>query len=195
MDKNIIEAEFLVCVGLCVNDWNYKNKEILISNTNNIEIIKFLSSLENSALNKVFIHYISKDSNLNLPNVKLHSKKIDLSLNKFDLIIDLDIKSMEYYSDLLKDSGILITSLSHLKNDLDSAKRDIENANFKIKMPFIVEDKYYLFLSNKFHPLSDFCLQKLDMIENLEYYNAKMHEAAFALPNYLKFSLQNIIKN
>lgn len=189
MDKNIIEAEFVACVGLCVNDWNYGSKDVLTLNTDNIALLSFLNTFP------FRIHHIKKGDTPSLVNVSVYSKAIELKSDDFDLIIDLDNKTTDFFEKLLKPNGVLIINLPNLQDDLESAKKCINNANFKIKMPFNVENKYYLFLSNKIHPLADICLQKIDMLENLKYYNAKMHEAAFALPNYLKNELKGIIKN
>lgn len=188
MDKSIIEAEFLSCLGLCINDFNYEHKDILVLNTNNKNILEFLNKLNCT------IYYIG-DSNLNLKNVKFYTKAIDLKQDKFDLIIDLDNKTSNHYLKLLKENAPLIINLANLESSLSSALDTIKNADFAIRMPFKVCDNYYLFLSNKIHPLADICLQKIDMLDNLYYYNAKIQEAAFAMPNYLKDSLKGVARN
>ncbi|RAX51487.1 hypothetical protein CCY99_08935 [Helicobacter sp. 16-1353] len=193
MDKNVIEAEFLACVGLCVNDWNYGNKDALTLNTDNIALLSFLNTFPN-----LHTHHIKKNDIsplLPLENVKMYSKAIELRDSDFNLIIDLDNKTTDFFNKLLRPNGILIINLLHLEQDLQGAKKQIDDADFKIKMPFKVENSYYLFLSNSIHPLADICLQKIDMLEDLTYYNAKMHEAAFALPNYLKDYLKGVVRN
>lgn len=67
---------------------------------------------------------------------------------------------------------------------------------FSIVMPFfapIFSHKAFVFASKRIHPLADFWLQKCDMIENLAYYNADIHEAAFALSTNL--ANKNLIKS
>ncbi len=188
MDKDIIEAEFLACAGLCINDFYYGHKDILVLNTKNIKLLEFLNNLDCT------IYYVG-DLDVKLEKVKVFNKAIDIKHNKFDLIIDLDNKSNEHYLPLFKDNTLLITNLASLETSLNIALDFIKNSNFAIRMPFKVIDTYYLFLSNKIHPLADICLQKIDMLDNLQYYNAKMHEAAFAMPNYLKESLKGIARN
>lgn len=197
MNRDIIEAELIACIGFCVNDWNYGNKDILVLNTPNIALLQMLSRLPN-----VCIHYINKANIPNiheiLPNINLYAQAIELKHNEFDFIIDLANNTPIFFNKVLKENGILIINLANLhksKDSLEEAKEQINNANFHIKMPFCIEGQYYLFLSNKIHPLADICLHKIDMIENLTYYNAKIHEAVFAMPNYLKNNLRGIIKN
>lgn len=181
--KDKIQAEILSCIGLCVNDFNYDKKEVLITNTSNLKLLNFLSKLNTN------IHYIGQNPNLELENLKTYNLAIELKINQFDLIIDLDNKATTAYNQLLKPSGILLINLATL--DLEVIKK----ADFNIKMPFKCEGEQYLFLSNHFHPLADICVQKIDMINELEYYNLKIHEAMFALPNYQKKALKGIARN
>ncbi|MDE6886707.1 MAG: hypothetical protein K2P17_06695 [Helicobacteraceae bacterium] len=222
IDKNIIEAEVVSCIALCINDFNYGKKEVLITNITNAVLLEFISSFSG-----VEVHYIgeiaskingdgfannnidsknnsNKSTDIKAASIRANSKTmemrnlqvydfaINLRVNKFDVIIDLDNKTTKPYNELLKDNGIAIINLK----DLESSSLDIiKEADFKIRMPFRIEDKYYLFLSNRFHPLADICLQKIDLLNDLKYYNAKIHEAVFALPNYRKEALKGIARN
>lgn len=188
MDKGAIEAEFLACAGLCMNDWNYGNKDILLLNCHNEQLLQFLDSMNYST------HFIGA-STRSFNNIRCYERAIDLKHNEFDLIIDFDNKTSEHLIKILKKNSVLITNLSNIETDVDAAIDEIQRANFNIKMPFKVLDRYFLFLSNSLHPLADLCLQKIDMIDGLEYYNAKIHEAAFAMPNYIKSALKGIAKN
>ena len=172
MDKKIIEAEFLACAGLCINDFNYNKKDVLVLNCENEKLLEFLDKL----------HCNIYDTS-------------DVKKDKFDLIIDLKNDTTKHFLEMIKRDSIVIINLANLESSINEALDSIKNADFNIKMPFKVADGYYLFLSNKFHPLSDICLQKIDMTESLKYYNAKIHEAAFAMPNYLKDALKGIAKN
>ena len=171
MDKDIIEAEFLACAGLCINDFNYDKKDVLILNCNNKKLLALFDKLNCNIYDK--------------------SDKKD----KFDLIIDLKNTSTNNFLKIIKKDSIVIINLPNLESSQKNALDSIKNTNFNIKMPFKLEENYYLFLSNKFHPLADICLQKIDMIESLQYYNIKIHEAAFAMPNYLKDVLKGIAIN
>lgn len=171
MDKDIIEAEFLACVGLCINDFNYEKKDVLVLHCENKKLLEFLDALH--------------------CNVYDTSDKKD----KFDLIIDMKNDTTKDFLGITTKDSIVIINLPNLESSQENALDSIKNASFSIKMPFKVAQNYYLFLSNKFHPLADICLQKIDMIESLKYYNVKIHEAAFAMPNYLKDILKGVAKN
>ena len=171
MDKNLIEAEFLACAGLCINDFNYEKKDILLLGCDNDKLLELLGRFPCNVYNK--------------------SDKLD----KFDLIIDLKNTTTRYFLEKINKDSIVIINLPHLETNQQNALDSIKNANFGIKMPFKLAENYYLFLSNKFHPLADICLQKIDMIESLKYYNIKIHEAAFAMPNYLRDVLKGVARN
>lgn len=188
MDKNTIEAEFLSCAGLCVNDFNYGHKDVLILNCNNKKLLEFISKFN------VSIHCIG-NFGIDAKNIIFYDRAIDLKQNKFDLIIDLKNNTTEYFLNFFKENSVLIINLDNLESSLDTAINAIKKSNFSIRMPFKLCDNYYLFLSNKIHPLADICLQKIDMLDGLEYYNAKIHEAAFAMPNYLKIAIKSVARN
>lgn len=192
MDKDIIEAEILSCVGFCVNDWNYGAKDILVLNTQNHKLLESLSRLPS-----VRIHYINKHgiSLANMPNLTQYARAMDMKESEFDVVIDLENTATVMFHKLIKKDGILLTNLANLVENLEAAKAQIAWNDFRIKMPFCVEGRYYLFCSNTMHPLADMCLHKIDMLRDLRYYNAKIHEAIFALPNYLKVALNGIARN
>lgn len=185
--KEIIQAETLCCVALCVNDFNFSPKNILLNNVKNKKIIEFLASLKHN------IHAISKESS---NHAKTYPNAISLPKMRFDVIIDLqdlasDLKALDSaYRALLNENGILILKLDSMEKSNDI----IKSFDFLIRMPFCVEHENYLFLSRRFHPLADICLQKIDLMQNLEFYNAKIGEAIFALPNYLKRILKDSIR-
>ena len=82
---------------------------------------------------------------------------------------------------------------------LESTAITAKNAHFNVLMPMRLQDsgveKYYLFASNKFHPIADFSLQKLDMCDGLQYCNARVYEAVFAMPNYVRENLRGVVRN
>lgn len=200
IDFEIIEAEILACGALCVNDFNNEAKDILLTNTSNKKLLDMLLRFN------VRLHCVGFESSVisefsTNECVNFYDLAINLKVQKFDAIIDLQNKSVEHYGKMLKDSGILIVDLERLESSAIIHK----NAHFNVLMPFCLPinfsnlgdfgTKYYLFMSNKFHPIADFSLQKLDMLENLQYSNAKVYEAAFALPNYIRDKLKGVVKN
>lgn len=191
MDFDIIEGEILACAGLCVNDFSNAKKDILLVNVNNAEL--FTNLLNFGARICALNSSVNRDRFAS--GVEFYDLAINLAVQKFDLIIDLQNKSAEHYQKLLKNNGILIVDLVHLERENITQK----GLSCNIIMPMRIQDngqiKYYLFASNKFHPIADFSLQKLDMAENLRYCNAKIYEAVFAMPNYIKDDLRGIAQN
>lgn len=197
IDFDIIEAEILACATLCINDFNNDAKDILLTNTNNKKLIDMLLRFN------VQLHCVGFESSVvsefsTNQNVAFYDLAINLKTNKFDAIIDLQNKGVEHYGKMLKNNGILIVDLEHLESSAIASK----NANFNVLMPFRLpksfgdsHEKYYLFASNKFHPIADLSLQKLDLLENLQYCNAKIYESAFAMPNFVKNKLKDAVRN
>lgn len=191
MKFEIIEAEILACSALCVNDFNNAQKDILLVNVNNAELFGNLLNFgaRIHALNS------SVERDRFAEGVAFYDLAINLAVQKFDAIIDLQNKSVEHYQKLLKNSGILIVDLANLERENITQK----GADFNVLMPMRIQDsgreKCYLFASNKFHPIADFSLQKLDMCEGLKYCNARVYEAVFAMPNYVRENLRGVARN
>lgn len=191
MDCEIIESELLSIATMCVNDFCFDKKDILLVGVKNEHLLRLLSSFN---VNIYAINSHIKNANFS-SNVAFYDLAIQLKVNQFDVIIDLQNSSVQHYKKLLKNNGILIVDLKALESNEILAK----NANFNIIMPFKIHEKniekYYLFVSNKFHPIADLSLQKLDLLENLQYYNERTYTAAYAIPNYIKKSLQGVVRN
>lgn len=102
---------------------------------------------------------------------------------------------------LLDKEGILVLNAPNPFLDFQKLKDlMLSLSDFRILMPFyaplsLLPYDFYLFASYKYHPTADICLQKADMLEGLEYYNALLHQSAFVLPQRLKQSLVGIAKN
>lgn len=193
MNFQIAESEILAVAGLCVNDFKNEKKDILLVNVDNLELFKMLLKFGTNiyALNAS----VERESLEGSEGVAFYDLAINLKITQFDAIIDLKSKSVEHYKKLLKPSGILIVDLEALER----AKIAEKKADFNVLMPFKIAEssiqKYYIFASNKFHPIADFSLQKLDMLDGLQYCNARVYEACFALPNYIKTELKGVVRN
>ena len=191
MDFDIIEAEILACGALCVNDFSNAQKDILLVNVDNAELFENL--LHFGARIHALNSSVERDRFAG--GVAFYDLAINLAVQKFDAIIDLQSKEVGHYQKLLKNSGILIVDLERLESSAITAK----NATFNVLMPMRLQDsgreKYYLFASNKFHPIADFSLQKLDMCEGLKHCNARVYEAVFAMPNYVRENLRGVARN
>lgn len=137
-------------------------------------------------------------------NFSLYTQIIDLDIKKYDVILTdslLPLHQIDALSRMLSDEGILIIRNHHPLLEEEAFIECIgECASFfKIVMPFflnlsILSDKSYLFASKRFHPCADMILQKVDLLSDVNYYNAKIHESAFVLPTFLAQKLKNIAK-
>ena len=190
MNFQIAESEILAVAGLCMNDFKDEKKDILLINADNLELFKMLL--------KFGANIYALNANVereNLAGVAFYDLAINLKITQFDAIIDLKSKGVEHYKKLLKPNGILIVDL----DAMERAKIADKRADFNVLMPFRLQfggcEKNYLFASSKFHPIADFSLQKLDMMDGLQYCNARIYEAAFALPNYVRWKLKGVIRN
>ena len=121
------------------------------------------------------------------------AKIIDLPIQKYSLIIHNRTPNpheIDALARLMQEESIFIAPLPHPlfeEAEFEIALKDFGKF-FSIVMPFfapIFSHKAFIFASKRIHPLADFWLQKCDMIENLSYYNADIHEAAFALSTNL----------
>ncbi|PAF44242.1 spermidine synthase [Helicobacter sp. 11S02596-1] len=139
------------------------------------------------------------------PRFKRYEKAIDLDVKKYDVIICLhrpNIHEIDGISRMLSPDGILVFATKHPLLEFADFEASILDAGrfFGIVMPFfaplsILTDRGFVFASKKYHPLADMLLQKIDMLENLKYYNADIHQSAFALPNMLVSRLKGVLKN
>lgn len=135
----------------------------------------------------------------------LYSKAIDLPLKKYDLIIHQSIPNAHEIDGLqrmLSAQGILIARLPHpyLQEEAFAQILGAFGKFFGIVMPFfaplaLFSDQGFVFASKATHPLADFCLHKCDMLKDLRFYNADIHQAVFALPSLLAQNLKGVIKN
>lgn len=137
------------------------------------------------------------------PLFSLYQKAIDLSLQKYSLIIHARTPSsheIDGLARLMKKDGVFIASLPHPlfeEREFEIALREF-GGFFSIVMPFFVpifSHKAFVFASKGIHPLADFWLQKCDMLENLTYYNSSIHEAAFALSADIERKYAMLIKS
>ncbi len=135
----------------------------------------------------------------------LYEKFIDLPIKKYDIIIYQGIPSaheIDGLSRMLDKKGILVHSLAHpyIQKDKFTSSLEALGEFFGIVMPFCVplslfSHDLYVFASYSTHPLADMWLQKIDMLEDVQYYNADIHQAVFAMPTSITSNLKGIIKN
>ncbi|WP_104706887.1 spermine/spermidine synthase domain-containing protein [Helicobacter bizzozeronii] len=137
-------------------------------------------------------------------NFKHHAKMIDLEIQKYDLIIDLHTPNAHQIDGLqrmLSPQGILLLRAPHPLLDPQGFKSTLEHLQgyFSVLMPctnpYDVRPLCYLFASKHHHPEADLLLQKVDMLEGLQHYNAQVHTSAFSQPNWLKSAYLGLLKN
>lgn len=137
-------------------------------------LISFLPHFELVRKNPLFSHY---------------HKNIDLPIQKYSLIIHSttpNAHEIDGLVRLLDKESVFIAPLPYPffeDTEFELALKEFGKF-FNIVMPFFVpifSHKAFVFASQGIHPLADLWLQKCDMLENLTYYNADIHEAAFAL--------------
>lgn len=207
-----IESELNAHIGMCSHP-NVKN--VLILGGFNLEVAYEILKHDDVAVDfvqnddKVFDSLISFLPNFasvtSNPRFKRYLKAIDLPVKKYDFIVCLNQPNkheLDGISRMLSKEGILIFSTKHPLLEFDSFKDSILSSGefFGIVMPFfaplsILTDKGFVFASKRYHPIADMLLQKIDMLEEVKYYNADIHEASFAMPNLLNIKLKGILKN
>ena len=120
---------------------------------------------------------------------------------KYDVVIselESDAAVLAHYNRVLKEDGLLVTTIPSLDDEIDENKKIMEilGKYAKIIMPFHVgSGKLALLASKEYHPTADIILHRADMLDGLEYYNCDVHPAAFAMGNYIRKEYLGIIKN
>lgn len=205
-----IESELLAHIPLCSIP---APKNVLLFNSFNIEIA-YECFKHNVKVDCVQADKKSLDSLVSfLPHFQqtithndfaLFAQAMDLDIKKYDVIIAdslLDKHQIDGLSRMLTSEGILIVRSHHPLLEEEAFMQKIREYApfFKIIMPFfpylsILGDKSYIFASKHFHPCADMLLQKIDLLPHLHYYNAKIHENAFTLPNFIFEKIQDIAK-
>lgn len=132
-----------------------------------------------------------------------YAKAIDLPLRKYELIIHQSTPNaheIDGISRMLAPKGMLIFALPspYLQEDKCTQALQGASTHFGIVMPFFTPlfgDECYAFASHGTHPLADLWLQRADLLENLRFYSAEIHQAAFALPPLLANKFRTWVKN
>lgn len=124
-----------------------------------------------------------------------------LAEGSFDIIVIADDQPLTsqdsaYLHRLLTSAGIALVSATPYEKRLEDLKNELLAASlFRIAMPYRFDGGMALFISKLYHPLADLVLQKVDMTDGYTYYNAEVHNAAFALPTLVRQTLLGYAKN
>lgn len=137
-------------------------------------------------------------------NFSYYAQVMDLEIKKYQVAIAdsiLNKHQIDGLSRMLDKDGILIIKNFHPLFEKERFLEQLKNCSefFSIVMPLffhlnILNDKSYIFASKRFHPCADMLLQKIDLLPSLRFYNAKVHESVFTLPNFLFESLKDIAR-
>ncbi|MEA3372897.1 MAG: spermidine synthase [Campylobacterota bacterium] len=108
-----------------------------------------------------------------------------------------DAAMIAHISRILKDDGLVV--MKHPSLDDEQANTVLMGqlgSYFKIIMPYTTGAGETLLLASKeYHPTADVILQRTDLLEGQQYYNCDIHQAAFAMPNYIRKAYLGVIRN
>lgn len=206
---NFIESEMLSYIPYCTAN---QPKRALICGTLNAEIAHKLAQL-NIQVDMVVgdieaLHTLSgfisdfkaiKEHS----NITFYERFIDLKQGGYDIIIHYaspKLHEFEAMKKLANKKFIFIFGIANCYLEPSVALDTLAVAiNFgNIMMPFIIPTitpSFYTFLSNYAHPLADLQLQKSDMLDNTQCYNANLHTSVFRLPTFLQNIIAPYVKN
>lgn len=108
-----------------------------------------------------------------------------------------DAAVLAHISRVLKEDGLVSMTHASLDNvDENKLNMQILGKYFKVIMPYNLGNGDTALLSSKeYHPTADINLHRVDMLDNLDYYNCDIHPAAFAMGNHIRKEYLGIIKN
>lgn len=117
-----------------------------------------------------------------------------------DAVILTDVKLDELVlaniDRILKDEGLITFSTQSFQSDEDKLKEDLQlvGTKFWIAMPFRFGHNTSIIASKKYHPTADLILQRADLLDDLKYYSAEMHQASFVFPAAIHKALTGIAR-
>lgn len=211
-----VQSEFLAHISACSHKMP---KRVLVAGSFNLEIA--FEFLKHEDLQVDFLQFDLKvlESLISfLPHYKEVTQSSHFTLipqqskeflaqnaegNKvsYDIVVLLDSKqNLQDYQTLLKDDGILMIKSPQILLDTLEVKQLLESLKgFRVKMPCFAPlsplQDCYIFASKVYHPTADIQLQRADMLEGLDYYNANLHLSAFVLPQSVRATLFGVAKN
>lgn len=136
-------------------------------------------------------------------NIAIYEHFMELKQCQYDIIIHAGSPKAHEFEALKKMANakfICIFGLANCYLEPSSMLDTLAIAmNFgHVLMPFILPTltpSSYAFLSNYAHPLADLQLQKSDMLDNMQCYNANLHASVFRLPTFLQKMIAPYVKN
>ncbi|MEA3384326.1 MAG: spermidine synthase [Campylobacterota bacterium] len=176
-NKNFAYDEMMVHVPFC------SHKDI-----KKVLVVGDVSEEFKSELNKHECKDITFSDGLNIEG------QFDIILYNKDTPDELEMAAVQRCLEQKK--GIFCTKASFIYKDLEVSKKELEliGKNFWISMPFSFGHNTLIFASKKYHPQAEIVLQVSDLLEDCNYYNTELQNAAFVHPTYITKGITGIAK-
>ena len=122
------------------------------------------------------------------------------SEKNIDVIILTDVKIDELLlaniSLILKEDGLIAFPSKAFSRDEDQLFADLKlvGSKFWIAVPFKFGHTTTILASRRYHPTADLNLQRADLLDDLNYYSAEIHNASFVFPAAEHRALTGIAK-
>jgi len=176
-NKNFAYDEMMVHVPLC------SHKDI-----NNVLVVGEVSEDFKSELAKHQIPNLVFSDELNVEG------EFDIILYNKSTPSELEMAAVERSIEQKK--GIFVTKASFIYKDIEVAKSELSTVakNFWIAMPYSFGHNTLIFASKKYHPQAEIVLQVSDLLEDCNYYNTELQNAAFVHPTYITKAITGIAK-
>lgn len=139
----------------------------------------------------------SKTSNIEFGDASFLTSKNEKNI---DVIILTDVKIDELLlaniERILKDDGLIAFASKAFSKDEEQLFDDLKlvGSKFWIAMPFRFGHNTSIIASKKYHPTADLNLQRADLLDDLDYYSAEIHNASFVFPAHEFRALTGIAK-
>ncbi|MGE4462050.1 MAG: spermidine synthase [Arcobacter sp.] len=139
----------------------------------------------------------SKTSNIEFGDASFLTSKNEKNI---DVIILTDVKIDELLlaniERILKDDGLIAFASKAFSKDEEQLFDDLKlvGSKFWIAIPFRFGHNTSIIASKKYHPTADLNLQRADLLDDLDYYSAEIHNASFVFPAHEFRALTGIAK-
>ena len=181
MKDNNAFNEMMVHLPLCTH--KEATKVLIVGSTN--EDMKAQAAKHN------------KVSNIEFGDTSIITSKSEKNI---DVIILTDVKIDELLlaniSLILKEDGLIAFPSKAFSRDEDQLFADLKlvGSKFWIAVPFKFGHTTSILASRRYHPTADLNLQRADLLDDLNYYSAEIHNASFVFPAAEHRALTGIAK-
>ncbi len=180
MTETIAFNEMMVHIPLCTHQ---EASNVLVIGTINEEIEK---ELQKHAY-----------ANIEKGDVSLINSKDDKDVDVIILTdVEIDEILLANINRILKDDGLITFTTSSYCSNADKLKADLSlvGEKFWIAMPYKFEGNTSIIASKRHHPTADVNLHRADLLDDLKYYSAEIHNACFVFPAAQHKELTGIAK-